>query len=137
MGFPSPAADYVESRISLDQLFIDRPSSTYFFKAGSSCPQVGITEGAVLVIDSSLSPVHGSIIVSSARNELSLMRYLTSPVPALQSLSNPKDITPVDELCSYDSSDRPVWGVVTSWHTRTADITTAELFSGVDFFLQP
>ncbi|MCM4530291.1 LexA family transcriptional regulator, partial [Escherichia coli] len=34
MGFPSPAQDYVEQRISLDQRIITRPAATYFMRAG-------------------------------------------------------------------------------------------------------
>ncbi|EEZ5249010.1 DNA repair protein, partial [Escherichia coli] len=36
MGFPSPAADYAESRISLDQQIIRHPSATYFMRAADS-----------------------------------------------------------------------------------------------------
>lgn len=36
MGFPSPAADYAESRISLDQQLIRHPSATYFMRAADS-----------------------------------------------------------------------------------------------------
>ncbi|MEB5957949.1 LexA family transcriptional regulator, partial [Escherichia coli] len=35
MGFPSPAQDYVEQRISLDQRIITRPAATYFMRAGA------------------------------------------------------------------------------------------------------
>jgi DNA polymerase V len=36
MGFPSPAQDYVEQRISLDKRIITRPAATYFMRAGST-----------------------------------------------------------------------------------------------------
>ena len=36
MGFPSPAADYVETRISLDQQLISQPAATYFMRASRS-----------------------------------------------------------------------------------------------------
>ena len=56
MGFPSPAADYVESRISLDQQIIRHPSATYFMRAADSHHREGILQGALLVVDSSLTP---------------------------------------------------------------------------------
>lgn len=59
MGFPSPAADYVESRISLDQQLIRHPSATYFMRAADSHHREGILQGALLVVDSSLTPVDG------------------------------------------------------------------------------
>ena len=55
MGFPSPAADYVESRISLDQQIIRHPSATYFMRAADSHHREGILQGALLVVDSSLT----------------------------------------------------------------------------------
>ncbi len=42
MGFPSPAADYVEKRISLDQQLISQPSATYFMRAARSHFREGI-----------------------------------------------------------------------------------------------
>ena len=50
MGFPSPAADYVEQRISLDEKLIRRPNSTYFMRAGCSYYREGIIQGALLVV---------------------------------------------------------------------------------------
>ena len=51
MGFPSPAADYVEERISLDQRIITRPAATYFMRAGATHYREGILSGALLVVD--------------------------------------------------------------------------------------
>ena len=45
-GFPSPAADYVEQRIDLNELLVAHPSSTYFVKAaGDSMIEAGISDG--------------------------------------------------------------------------------------------
>jgi hypothetical protein len=57
MGFPSPAQDYVEQRISLDKRIITRPAATYFMRAGSTHYREGILSGALLVVDASLTPV--------------------------------------------------------------------------------
>ncbi|EPB7318014.1 LexA family transcriptional regulator, partial [Salmonella enterica subsp. enterica] len=45
MGFPSPAADYVETRISLDQQLIIQPAATYFMRASRSHFWEGIIQG--------------------------------------------------------------------------------------------
>ena len=42
MGFPSPAQDYVEERISLDKCIITRPAATYFMRAGATHYREGI-----------------------------------------------------------------------------------------------
>mgnify|MGYP000588382727 CR=1 FL=1 len=48
MGFPSPATDYVEQRISLDERIITRPAATYFMRAGATHYREGILNGALL-----------------------------------------------------------------------------------------
>ncbi|MEI7100232.1 S24 family peptidase, partial [Klebsiella pneumoniae] len=59
-GFPSPAQDYVEQRIDLNELLVNHPSATYFVKvAGDSMKDAGIGEGDLLVVDSSRTAVHG------------------------------------------------------------------------------
>jgi len=51
MGFPSPAQDYVEDRISLDKKFIAHPNATYFMRTGNTYYREGILDGALLVAD--------------------------------------------------------------------------------------
>ena len=72
MGFPSPAADYVETRISLDQQLISQPAATYFMRASRSHFREGIFQGALFVVDASLTACDGSLlicaIVSSPHN---------------------------------------------------------------------
>lgn len=63
MGFPSPATDYIEERISLDKLFISHPSATYFMKAANTYWRAGITQGALLIVDCSATPCDGSVVV--------------------------------------------------------------------------
>lgn len=51
-GFPSPAANYVEQRIDLNELMIQHPSATYFVKAaGDSMIEAGISDGDLLVVE--------------------------------------------------------------------------------------
>ncbi|HCN9159575.1 TPA: LexA family transcriptional regulator [Escherichia coli] len=86
MGFPSPAQDYVEQRISLDETLISSPSSTYFMRAGQTCWREGIMKGALLVIDSSLTPFDGSLLICSVDNEFMIKRYKRHPEPHLINL---------------------------------------------------
>lgn len=79
MGFPSPAADYVESRISLDQQIIRHPSATYFMRAADSHHREGILQGALLVVDSSITPVDGSLLVCAIEGEYRVKRYRKYP----------------------------------------------------------
>ncbi|EQC2551409.1 hypothetical protein ACY3NT_003286 [Enterobacter sichuanensis] len=63
MGFPSPATDYIEERISLDGLFISHPSSTYFMKAANTYWRAGISQGALLIVDCSATPCDALMVV--------------------------------------------------------------------------
>lgn len=70
-GFPSPAQDYVEQRIDLNELLVNHPSATYFVKAAvDSMKDAGIGEGDLLVVDSSRTAVHGDIVIAAVDGEL-------------------------------------------------------------------
>ena len=74
-GFPSPAADYVERRIDLNELLVAHPSSTYFVKAaGDSMIEGGINNGDLLVVDSSRKPEHGDIVIAAVEGEFTVKR---------------------------------------------------------------
>lgn len=112
MGFPSPAADYVEQRISLDQRIITRPAATYFMRAGATHYREGIISGGLLVVDASLNPCDGSLLVCADGCEFRIKRYRTHPDPHLENLENGKRelLRQKDEMAD---SDRPVFGVIT------------------------
>ncbi|HBC2537724.1 TPA: LexA family transcriptional regulator [Enterobacter cloacae] len=112
MGFPSPAADYVEERISLDQRIIARPSATYFMKAGATHYREGILNGALLVVDASLSPCDGSLLVCTDEGEFRIKRYRSHPQPHLENLENGKRerLRKVGEI---SDDDKPIFGVIT------------------------
>lgn len=74
-GFPSPAADYVEQRIDLNELLIQHPSARYFVKAsGDSMRDAGIGEGDLLVVDSSRKATHGDIVIAAVDGEFTVKR---------------------------------------------------------------
>ncbi|MDM6728498.1 S24 family peptidase [Citrobacter braakii] len=109
MGFPSPAADFAETRISLDERLISRPSATYFMRAGNTHFREGILEGALLVVDASLPPCDGSLLVCAIEGEFRIKRYRSYPKPHLINLENGKR----ESLPDDDGVSRPVFGVIT------------------------
>lgn len=74
MGFPSPAADFAEQRISLDERIVSRPAATYFMRAGGTQYREGILKGAMLVVDASLTPCDGSLLVCAVDGEFQVKR---------------------------------------------------------------
>lgn len=111
MGFPSPAADYVEDRISLDAKFIRHPNATYFMRAGNTHYREGIIKGALLVIDCSLTVCDGSLLVCCMEGEFRVKRYRSHPRPHLVNLENGKR----EEIPDGNESEmsRPIFGVIT------------------------
>lgn len=108
--FASPAADYVERRLSLDEICISKPSATYLLRAAGQALAVGIHADALLVVDSSATPVHGSIIVAAEEGVHVLRRLHLYPYRALEFLDGSGRET---ELGNEDSEEGiQVFGVV-------------------------
>jgi DNA polymerase V len=70
-GFPSPADDYVERELDLNEYLIKHPAATVLVKAqGSSMQDRGIYSGDILVVDRALRPAHGNIVIAAINGEL-------------------------------------------------------------------
>ena len=108
-GFPSPAQDYVEQRIDLNELLINHPSATYFVKAaGDSMIEGGISEGDLLVVDSSRKPEHGNIVIAAVDGEFTVKKLQLHPRVQLNPMNSA--YSPI-VVGSEDTLD--VFGVVT------------------------
>lgn len=83
-GFPSPAADYIEQRIDLNELLVSHPSSTYFVKAtGDSMIEAGISDGDLLVVDSSRNADHGDIVIAAIERRVHRKTVAVAPDSAV------------------------------------------------------
>ncbi len=72
-GFPSPAGDYREAGLDLNELCVANPAATYFVRAqGDSMRDVGIFPGDVLVVDRSLQVRHGDVVIVALNGELAV-----------------------------------------------------------------
>lgn len=84
-GFPSPAQDYVEKRIDLNELMVQHPSATYFVRStGDSMTGAGISDGDLLVVDSARKPAHGDIVIAAVDGEFTVKRLHLRPVVMLK-----------------------------------------------------
>lgn len=64
-GFPSPAQDFIDRKLDMNELCIAHPASTYFVRvAGWSMKDAGITPGDILVVDRGLTEVQGDIVIA-------------------------------------------------------------------------
>lgn len=74
-GFPSPAEDHIEATLSLDELCIRHPAATYLLRAaGDSMQGAGIFDGDVLVVDRSIEPRTGMIVVATVHGDFTCKR---------------------------------------------------------------
>jgi DNA polymerase V len=86
VGWPSPADDYVERPIDLNEYLIKNPAATYFVRvSGDSMIDAYIGDGAILVVDRSVEPKHKSIVVAAINGSYACKRLLTKPKICLAS----------------------------------------------------
>lgn len=72
-GFPSPAEQYLEPPLDLNELLVKRPAATYFVRVeGDSMIEAGIHDGDLLVVDRSLRPANGDIIIASVDGDFTV-----------------------------------------------------------------
>lgn len=109
-GFPSPADDYMERSLDLNEHVIKHPSATYFIRAsGDSMTGAGIFDGDLLIVDRSLEPAHGRVAVVEVDGQLTVKRLFKSK--GRFRLQSENASHPPIEL--QEESDVVVWGVVT------------------------
>ncbi len=76
-GFPSPADDYIEKKLDLNEYLIDKPSATFFVRvAGDSMIGVGIHPDDLLIVDRSKEPRNKSIVLAIVNGEFTVKRYI-------------------------------------------------------------
>ena len=74
-GFPSPAEDYMDGKLDLNNLLINNPSSTYYVRVvGDSMKNAGIISGDLLVVDRSLEITNNCIVVAFLDGEFTVKR---------------------------------------------------------------
>ena len=72
-GFPSPAEQYLEPPLDLNELLVRRPAATYFVRVqGDSMCGAGINDDDLLVVDRSLRPADGDIIIASVDGDFTV-----------------------------------------------------------------
>src|SRR5574344_2729109 len=109
-GFPSPADDYIEDRIDLNRELIRNPSSTFFGCVnGDSMINAGIGDGDLIVIDKSIEPKDGSIVVCVIDGEFTVKRFRKNNGEIFLMPENEK----YKAIKITNENDFRVWGTVT------------------------
>lgn len=113
-GFPSPAADYLDEAIDLTRALIRHPAATFLMRVdGDSMLDAGIHSGDLLVIDRSLPPAPGAVVIAALAGEFTVKQLRVIDVAGERRLA----------LCAANDAYPPIvpegdmelvcWGVVT------------------------
>ena len=108
-GFPSPADDYIENKLDLNEFLVQHPAATFFVRVeGDSMTEAGINSGDLLVVDRALETVNNCIVVAIINGEFTVKRISKNRGKIFLQPENPSykalEITP--------EMDFKIWGRV-------------------------
>tara|TARA_B110001454_G_scaffold55763_1_gene54476 strand:- start:67 stop:507 length:441 start_codon:yes stop_codon:yes gene_type:complete len=109
-GFPSPATDYMENKLDLNEYLIKHPASTFIVKAkGLSMTDAGILSGDLLIVDRSITPKSNDIVIASIFGDLTVkkLQKKENSLFLLSANSDYPSIQVKEEMECF------IWGVVT------------------------
>ena len=113
-GFSSPAEGYMDTKLDLNEYLIDHPVATFFVRvAGDSMVEAGILENDILVVDRSITPIDGKIVIAVINNEFTVKRLKYTKKQAYLVPEN-KNYAPILIKTSSEGEGVYIWGVVTS-----------------------
>lgn len=108
-GFPSPAQDYEEQRLDINEYLVRNPVSTFFFPVrGDSMEGAEIFDGDILVVDKSVPPAHGHVVIAFVNGERLVKRLYRQHGRVALVAENPA--YPV--LAIQEGMELVIWGVV-------------------------
>ena len=108
-GFPAPGDDEVERTLDIHDLVVKHPTATFFVRvAGDSMEGAGIFAGDVLVVDRSITPSDGQIVVAAVYGEM-VVKRLRQSADALELHSENENYEPITVS---EAEDVSIWGVV-------------------------
>jgi DNA polymerase V len=123
-GFPSPAMDYMQERIDLNKEFVKHPLSTFIIESsGYSMINAFIPPKARLIVDRSLAPKNGDIVLAVLNGEFTVKFLKKNDFKCWLCPANSKfkeiEITP--------EMDMQIWGVVTNIITNANEVRSCML----------
>lgn len=109
-GYPSPAQDYFDGRIDLNEHLIKDVTSTFIVRVtGQSMQQAGISDGDELIVNRALEPKDGSVVVAVLDGELTIKRLRITAHGVVLQADNPD----FPDIKVPGLSDLTIWGVAT------------------------
>jgi len=113
-GFPSPADDYIEGRLSLDDHLVQHKESTFFMRvAGDSMVGLGIFDGDLLIVDRAMPATHGSVVIAVVDGEFTVKQLINTEHCQLLRAAHPD----YPDVHIRPEQDLSIWGVV-QWNVH-------------------
>lgn len=110
-GFPSPADDYIERHLDLNELLVKHPTATFFVRVeGQSMINAGIKSGDILIVDRSLNPSSGHVVIAVLNGEFLVKKLHKRGNQTWLLPENPK----YQPMQITAEANFEIWGVVTS-----------------------
>lgn len=110
-GFPSPADGELAAELDLNDLLIKHPVATFFVRvSGHSMIKAGIHHNDILVVDRSLEPAHGKIVIAAVNGELTVKRLILQDKRILLAAENDAYLP----IAITEGVELHIWGVVTN-----------------------
>ena len=108
-GFPSPADDYIDNGIDLNEQLIKHPASTFFLRvSGHSMTNVGIYDGDLLIVDRSINAEPGKIVIAILDECFVLKKLILNKGSLYLEAAHPD--YPTIDIKQYETVQ--IWGVV-------------------------
>ena len=108
-GFPSPADDFKDGRISLDSELVKNKESTFYARvSGDSMIEAGLDDGDLIVIDRSLDPENGKIAICFVDGEFTVKR-IKKEKNKLFLMPQNKKYKPIE---IKEENELIIWGIV-------------------------
>ncbi len=109
-GFGAAADDYMERGIDLNEQLIRNKPATYFMRvSGNSMINACIHDGDIIIVDRSIKPVNGKIVIAVVDGEMIIRRF----VKTMNSLKLVPETPRLSAIDVNEFSDLVIWGVVT------------------------
>ena len=110
-GYPSPAQDYFDGRIDLNEHLIKDVTSTFVVRVtGDSMERAGISDGDELIVNRALEPRDGSVVIAVLDGELTVKRLRITATGVVLQAENPR----YPDICIPGLSELTIWGVATT-----------------------
>ena len=109
-GFPSPADDYLDLPIDLNEYLVENSAATFYIRvSGNSMQDEGINDGDLLVVDRSKNPKNNDIVIGVLNGEFTVKKIQKTKTKLFMVAAN-KEYKKIEITEEMDFS---VWGVVT------------------------